>query len=433
MNSHEIFCSNNACSARGRRGEGTIWVHSRTPLRYRCRVCGKTFGARAGTPFYRRHTDEATMTTILTLLAHGWPIATIVVAFGVRRQTVSEWLDAAGQQCGRYISSSCLRRVIWGRCLADELRVRRQGGVVWMAMAMMVSTRLWLGGVVRPRHDGTLIRRLMLLVHAAAIPAPILVCVDGFAASVTAFLAITRTPDAPTGRRGRPQVHAWAGVVIGQVVKRREGYRIVAVTRRLVHSTEAALARLLPQGQEMHTAYIERLNATFRARLGTLTRRTRGLARRTGRLHTGMYLLGTVYNFCTPPASLAARHTPAMAAALTDHVWTVGELLHYPVPPAPWEPPKQRGRRSKELHQMIARAVHDHRYPDTYSLFILGAGSFGNRVDAKCASVNVPYRTTSRFLATPQLFSLKPSRILPLRLTDGIGVVRGVLARVGTC
>lgn len=82
---------------------------------------------------------------------------------------------------------------------------------------------------------------------------------------------------------------------------------------------------------------------------------------------------------------------------------------------------------------MIARAVHDHRYPDTYSLFILGAGSFGNRVDAKCASVNVPYRTTSRFLATPQLFSLKPSRILPLRLTDGIGVVRGVLARVGTC
>jgi len=75
-------------------------VHARTPPRYRCLICGKTFGARAGTPFYRRHTDEATITTVLTLLAHGCPLAAVVIAFGVRRQTVSDWLDAAGQQGG---------------------------------------------------------------------------------------------------------------------------------------------------------------------------------------------------------------------------------------------------------------------------------------------------------------------------------------------
>ena len=211
------------------------------------------------------------------------------------------------------------------------------------------------GGVVSPQRDGALIRRLMLRVHAAALPAPILLCVDGFAAYVGAFRAITQTPKAPTGRRGRPWLRAWAGVVIGQVVKRREGYRVVAVTRRRVHGTEAALTRLLPMGQQIHTADIERLNATFRARLGTLTRRARGLARRTGRLHGSMYLLGTVYNFCTPHASLARAQTPAMTAAITDHVWSVGELLHYPVPPTRWEPPKQRGRPSKERQQLIAR------------------------------------------------------------------------------
>ena len=355
MNPQAVFCPNLDCAARGRVGEGTIWVHSRTPPRYRCRVCGKTFGARLGTPFYRRHTNEATMTTILTLLAYGCPIAAVVVAFGVQRQTVSDWLDAAGQQCGAVHQHLVLTPRDLGQVQADELRVRRQGGVVWLAMAMMVSTRLWLGGVASPRRDGVLIRRLMLLVHAAALPAPILLCVDGFAAYVAAFLAITRTPDVPTGRRGRPRLRAWAGVVIGQVVKRREGYRVVAVTRRLVYGTEAALAQLLPVGQQIHTAYIERLNATFRARLGTLTRRTRGLARRTGRLHTGMYLLGTVYNFCTPHASLAGRQTPAMAAAITDHVWSVGELLHYPVPPLPWELPKRRGRPSKQMQQVIAR------------------------------------------------------------------------------
>ena len=100
MNPHDVFCPNADCPARGRRGEGTIGIHSRTPPRYRCRVCGKTFGARVGTPFYRRHTDETTLTTVLTLLAHGCPIAAVVIAFGVQRQTVSAWLDAAGQQCG---------------------------------------------------------------------------------------------------------------------------------------------------------------------------------------------------------------------------------------------------------------------------------------------------------------------------------------------
>jgi len=355
MNSHEVFCPNNDCPARGRCGAGNIRIHARTPLRYRCTVCGKTFGARAGTPFYRRHTDEATITTVLTLLAHGCPIAAVVVAFGVQRQTVSAWLDAAGQQCGAVHQHLVLTPRDLGQVQADELRVRRQGGVVWMAMAMMVSTRLWFGGVVSPHRDGALIRRLMLLVHAAALPGPILLCVDGFAAYVGAFLAITRTPAPVTGRRGRPRLHPWAGVVVGQVVKQRVGYRVVAVTRRLVQGTEAELARLLPQGQQIHTAYIERLNATFRARLGTLTRRTRGLARRETRLHRGMYLLGTLYNFCTPHASLARSQTPAMAAAITDHVWSVGELLHYPVPPQPWEPPKQRGRPSKETQRLIAR------------------------------------------------------------------------------
>jgi hypothetical protein len=64
-----------------------------------------------------------------------------------------------------------------------------------------------------------------------------------------------------------------------------------------------------------------RLNATFRERRAALTRRGRALARRTLTLQHGMYLIGTVYNFCTPHASLAQAGdatTPAMAAGITD-------------------------------------------------------------------------------------------------------------------
>jgi hypothetical protein len=58
-----------------------------------------------------------------------------------------------------------------------------------------------------------------------------------------------------------------------------------------------------------------RLNATFRERLAPLARRCRALARHTWTLHEGMFVVGTVYNFCTPHASLsrAQKTTPAMA------------------------------------------------------------------------------------------------------------------------
>lgn len=99
MNPREAFCPNGDCPARGRRGEGTIGVHGRTPPRYRCTVCGKTFGARAGTPLHRRQKDEATITQVVTLVAYGCPVAAIVAAFGVQRQTVAAWVDAAGNHC----------------------------------------------------------------------------------------------------------------------------------------------------------------------------------------------------------------------------------------------------------------------------------------------------------------------------------------------
>ena len=107
----------------------------------------------------------------------------------------------------------------------------------------------------------------------------------------------------------------------------------------------------------INTAYIERLNATFRERLAPLARRCRALARETLTLHEGMFVVGTVYNFCTPHASLHAgqKITPAMAAGMTDHCWTMQELLSFHVPLPRWAPPKQRGRPSRAFQRLIER------------------------------------------------------------------------------
>jgi hypothetical protein len=47
----------------------------------------QTFGSRKGTPLYRRRTPEATIVLVLTLVAHGCPIAAIEAAFGLQRRT----------------------------------------------------------------------------------------------------------------------------------------------------------------------------------------------------------------------------------------------------------------------------------------------------------------------------------------------------------
>ena len=70
---------------------------------------------------------------------------------------------------------------------ADEMRVRMQGGILWLAIAIMVDTRLWLGGVVSAHRDKALIGQLANMVRACAQPGALLVAVDGLAAYVTAF------------------------------------------------------------------------------------------------------------------------------------------------------------------------------------------------------------------------------------------------------
>jgi hypothetical protein len=105
------------------------------------------------------------------------------------------------------------------------------------------------------------------------------------------------------------------------------------------------------------TAYMERLNATFQERLAPLARRCRALACETLTLHEGMFVVGTAYNFGTPHASLSQtrKMTPAMAAGITDHGWTLHELLSFRVPLSRWVPPKRRGRPARALQRLIER------------------------------------------------------------------------------
>ena len=364
MDPTTLFCPNPHCPARGQTGRGNIGSHSQKDHRCICHVCHKTFSATKGTVLYRLRTSAETVVIVVTLLAHGCPVQAIVAAFGFDERTVADWWARAGWQ-GQAVHEYLVEQPRdLGQVQADEIRVKTQGRIVWMALALMVKPRLWLGGEVSPQRDLPLIRRLIERVRRCAAHRPLLVCTDGVAAYIRAIRETFREP-VHTGTGGRPRLRPWRNVLIAHVVKRYERRRVVETERRIVAGTPARVETLRCRSQGggvINTAYIERLNATFRERLAPLARRCRALARHTLTLHEGMFVVGTVYNFCTPHASLSQTHktTPAMAAGITDHCWTMHELLSFHVPLSRWLPPKQRGRPSQAHKRVIEQWCGDH-------------------------------------------------------------------------
>ncbi len=322
-----VVCPNADCGASGR-----IGVHSLTDRRYKCHGCGKTFAETVGTPLYGLKYPTWIGVLILTLLAAGWPRPAIVFAFGIDERTVMAWqLQAGGHAQQLQEQEVCQGQVDVGQVQGDELYVKTQHGTVWMATAMSVFSRLWLWGACAPTRNTALISQVLQQVRAAAqIGPPILWAIDGFSAWTTAVLKTFRDPQ-PTGKRGRPPRIVWADLHIVQVVKQYTERRVSGVQRRLVHGCQATAAAITQATQVglgvINTAYIERLNATWRTWIPALPRRSRTPARQVAHLTAAMFWTGVVYNFCRVHTTL--NGTPAMAADLTDHVWTIDELLHY--------------------------------------------------------------------------------------------------------
>jgi hypothetical protein len=209
-------------------------------------------------------------------------------------------------------------------CLARSTLVARRYGDVGQHMGV-VGRRSQ-----RPARP-CLIGRLVGLVAACAKCGPVQFVTDGLVTYIDAVRKAFCTHQGSTG--GRPRLVGWPELAIAQVVKQYAGRAVTGTLQRLVHGiVEVFLTKLwsTPGCQVLNTAYIEGLNGTFRSRLAVLGRRTRCAARRAATFAHGMYLVGTVYNYCSMHSPLTREdgrcQTPAMARGITDHVWTVGEL-----------------------------------------------------------------------------------------------------------
>jgi len=306
--------------------------------------------------------------TVISLISWGCPTQAIVHTYDLDERTVADWQQRAGLHCEKVHQDQIEQgKLDPKQAQADEMRIKARGVILWMAMAMVVPTRLWVAGVVSKTRDSNLIDRLMLQMRRCCKDlCCILICTDGFAAYPKSILRAFREKVKKTPGRGRCCLEVWPDLQIGTIIKRTVKRRLKDVIRQMTYGTIEQAQKLLELskgGSMLNTSYIERLNATFRERLASLTRKCRHAVSKEATLHAGMYLIGSTYNFCIPHQQLSKALdlggcgfpcTPAMASGLTDHVWSIKELLTFKVAPPPIPVLKKKGRpRMKSLQSTI--------------------------------------------------------------------------------
>ncbi len=241
----------------------------------------------------------------------GCPPQAIVHAFELDERTVARWQERAGAHCQNIHKEQVMQAQLdLQHVQADEIRAKGYKMIPWIAMAVMVSTRLWLGGAVSLTRDRHLADQLMQMIKACCWPlAPLLVLTDGWSAYPNSIRRAFREKVRKTPGRGRCALQAWPEILIGTVIKKTAKKRVVEVIRRMAQGTLEQATEFLQRtvgGEELNTAFIERFNGTMRERLAALSRRCRHAAHRVRAEDAGMWLVGCTYNFCWPHHELLA-------------------------------------------------------------------------------------------------------------------------------
>lgn len=220
-------------------------------------------------------------------------------------------------------------------CDPDDPADNRRGDC-WDHVALDPDVRLVLEVAVGPRTADLAVSVLAGVRDRLGGRAPALITSDEWSAYPEAVLAVFGRVVVPprTGKPGRPagpRVEPPAGMCYATVHKTREGHRVVSVDERVVFGTLAA-------GMGVSTSYLERQNATDRHRNARKGRKTYRFSKDLAVHESMTYFTQLTYNFCWPVRTLATKdelgrrteRTPAMAAGLADHVWTLEEWVTLP-------------------------------------------------------------------------------------------------------
>jgi transposase-like protein/IS1 family transposase len=379
VDTSQHFCPHTGCRYRGWLGLGNLRANghpSGGPWRqFHCTACKGYFPEHHGTIFHGKQVAVELIVRALTCLAEGLGIRATARVFEVAPHTVLHWLVEAAEQLQAFTSSflcevhvqqvqldelyAVLSAVKDGKMSEDEAIHRLSRSPQWVWTAIDPQSKLLL---VIDVGERTLAMAQRVVHHVAQVLAPDcapLFVTDGLRESMTALLThyghwVQPARRQATGPAPKPRWMPLPQLLYAQVVKTVRRRRLVRVRHRVVFGTlETVNALLAPLGCQINTAFIERLNLTIRQHVAAVGRRVTTLCKGEDGMRQQLVLFHAYHNFCLPHASLRVPlaaplptngsgsatqwqpRTPAMAAGLTDHVWTLREVLLFRVPPWP--------------------------------------------------------------------------------------------------
>jgi hypothetical protein len=373
------FCPHTGCAYRGWVGLGNLRANGHPnggPWRQlHCTSCGRYVVETHGTLFHGKRGPVELIVRVMACLAEGLGIRGTARVCEVDPNTVLQWLIEAAEQLGAF---SChflcdvhvrqlqldelyavLRAVKDGELGEDEAMERLECSPHWVWTAMDPESKLLVVIDVGARTLAMAQRVVHQVARRLAPDCMPLFLSDGFREYLPAILGHFGVWVSPERRqdKGPMPKSRWIPrpqLLYAQVVKSYRRRRIVAVKHRVVFGTMERVKQVLSAcGWQINTAFVERLNLDIRQRVAAVGRRVNTLCQGEASLRQQLVLFQSYHNFCLPHASLrqllplpvptngtgSARQwrpcTPAMAAGLTDHVWTLREVLLFRVPPWP--------------------------------------------------------------------------------------------------
>jgi IS1 family transposase len=373
------FCPNPDCRYHGGVGWGNLRANGHPnggPWRQLlCVACRRYFLETLGTIFHGKRASVELIVRVIACLAEGLGIRGTARVFEVDPNTVLQWLVEAAAQLQAF-SRHVLHDVRVTQVQLDELfallsavkdgaiseadaiaRLERISQWVWVAMDP--KSKLLLALDVGERTLALAQRVVHQVAQVLAPDCAPLFLTDGFREYLTALLThygqwVQPPRCQATGPTPKPRWMPLPQLLYAQVVKTVRRRRLVDVQHRVVFGTLEAVQQVLAAcGWQINTAFVERLNLSLRQHVAAVGRRVTTLCKGEAGLREQLTLYHVYYNFCLPHASLrlslpipaptngsgSAKQwqlcTPAMAAGLTDHVWTLREVLLFRVPPWP--------------------------------------------------------------------------------------------------
>jgi DNA-binding transcriptional ArsR family regulator len=348
-------------------GAGNIRVHSYVEQRLYCMTCLHTFSADKGAFFETLRSEREALLDVLAALGERNSVRALERLKHHSPNTILHWLDLAGQHLAA-VSAELIHDVRLRQAQVDELWTfvkKKQAhcqptdppdvGDRWIWRAIALPSRLRVVSYLSQERSEVEATEFLAQFKARTAGRAPLFTSDKLPAYVKALIANYSTPEPPPLKRGRgrprkePKRILDSALCYAQVDKRRVGGRVVEVRRRIVFGSAEDIAAILEAdgcGSQINTAYVERDNLTSRQSNGRLVRKTLSHSKKVHFLQRQIALEDAIYNFVRPHSALRVKlprpgaygrkwepRTPAMAAGLTDHIWTLEELLSYRLSP----------------------------------------------------------------------------------------------------